>query len=85
MKHICRKFCRNIKINDRKEEIILKLQVADRMKDFEAGIFQVLDAKRLEVSAQGRKVYNFSVGTPDFQPAPHIMEAVAEAAKKPEN
>lgn len=63
----------------------MKLQVADRMKDFEAGIFQVLDAKRLEVSAQGRKVYNFSVGTPDFQPAPHIMEAVAEAAKKPEN
>ena len=34
---------------------------------------------------KGRKVYNFSVGTPDFPPAKHIMEAVAEAASKPEN
>lgn len=29
----------------------------------------------------GKKVYNLSVGTPDFKPAPHIMEAVSEAAK----
>ena len=33
----------------------------------------------------GKKVYNLSVGTPDFKPAPHIMEAVSEAAKDPEN
>ena len=26
-----------------------------------------------------------SVGTPDFEPAPHVMNAVIEAAKKPEN
>ena len=26
-----------------------------------------------------------SVGTPDFEPAPHIVKAVAEAASKPEN
>lgn len=55
------------------------------MKDFEEGIFQVLNEKKNERIAQGKKVYNLSVGTPDFKPAQHIMDAVAEAAKKPEN
>lgn len=56
-----------------------------RMEDFEEGIFQVLNEKKREVEKTGRKVYNFSVGTPDFQPAAHIIKAVAEAAGKPEN
>ena len=58
---------------------------AERMKHFESGIFQLLNEKKNEVEKTGKKVYNLSVGTPDFQPAPHIVEAVAEAAKKPEN
>lgn len=56
-----------------------------RMENYEEGIFQVLNEKKMEMESQGRRVYNFSVGTPDFQPAAHIVEAVAEAAKKPEN
>lgn len=63
----------------------MKIQTADRMADFEEGIFQVLNEKKRQLEAQGRKVYNLSVGTPDFRPAQHIMDAVAEAAKKPEN
>lgn len=61
------------------------IQFADRMKDYEAGIFQVLNEKKDEAQRQGRKIYNLSVGTPDFPPAAHIMEAVLEAASKPEN
>ena len=61
------------------------IRPAERMKDFEEGIFQVLNEKKQEVERSGRRVYNFSIGTPDFQPARHIMEAVAEAAMKPEN
>lgn len=56
-----------------------------RMEDFEEGIFQVLNEKKQEVEAQGGKVYNFSVGTPDFKPAQHIMDAVCAAASRPEN
>lgn len=52
---------------------------------FQAGIFAVLNKKKEELIRQGRKVYNLSVGTPDFQPAPHVMAAVSEAAKEPEN
>lgn len=58
---------------------------AKRMEDFEEGIFQILNEKKRAVEQSGRKVYNFSIGTPDFQPAEHIMKAVAEAALKPEN
>lgn len=63
----------------------MELKFADRMKDFEEGIFQVLNEKKNERLAQGRTVYNLSVGTPDFPPAGHIIDALAEAAKKPEN
>lgn len=63
----------------------MNLQAAERMKDYEEGIFQLLNEKKEEMEKRGKKVYNLSVGTPDFEPAPHIMEAVVEAAKKPEN
>ena len=63
----------------------MDLQVAERMKDYEEGIFQLLDEKKEEVEKKGKKVYNLSVGTPDFKPARHIMDAVVEASKKPEN
>lgn len=63
----------------------MELKFAGRMKDYEEGIFQVLNEKKNELLAQGRTVYNLSVGTPDFKPAQHIMDAVVEAAKKPEN
>lgn len=64
---------------------MMELQFADRMKNFEEGIFQLLNEKKNEREAQGMKVYNLSVGTPDFEPAKHIMEAVKDAASKPEN
>lgn len=61
------------------------MEFADRMKGYEEGIFQVLNEMRLKKEGAGEKVYNFSVGTPDFKPAPHIMEAVAKAATVAEN
>lgn len=63
----------------------MKIRPAKRMEHFEEGIFQVLNEKKCALEQSGKKVYNFSIGTPDFQPAQHIMDAVAEAAAKPEN
>lgn len=63
----------------------MKLQVSDRMKDFEEGIFQLLNEKKEEVEKMGKKVYNLSVGTPDFPTEPHIMKAVIKAAEEPAN
>lgn len=63
----------------------MKIRFADRMQDYEEGIFQVLNEKKNELLARGRKVYNLSVGTPDFKPQPYVMEAVQKAAAVPEN
>ena len=63
----------------------MSIQFAHRMKDYEAGIFQVLNAKKDEAERQGRTIYNLSVGTPDFPPAAHVVEAVVKASAKPEN
>ena len=59
--------------------------LSQRVSQFEEGIFQVLNEKKNERLQQGGKVYNFSVGTPDFKPAQHIMDAVTQACRKPEN
>ena len=63
----------------------MEFQFAKRMEQFQPGIFNVLDEKKKEIEATGRKVYNLSIGTPDFPPAPHVMQALCEAAQKPEN
>ncbi len=65
--------------------IKMRLQVADRMEDYQEGIFQILNEKKEEVEKKGTKVYNLSVGTPDFPTELHIMNAVSEAAKDPNN
>ena len=55
------------------------------INDFKPGIFGALYEKKEELLRQGRKVYNLSVGTPDFEPAPHVMKAMQEACGKAEN
>lgn len=63
----------------------MKLNFSKKSNAIEGGIFNVLDDKKKKLLEEGREVFNFSIGTPDFKPAPHIMEAMAEAAKDPEN
>lgn len=63
----------------------MEFQFASRMEQFQPGIFNILDDKRKAMEAAGRKVFNMSIGTPDFPPAPHVMQALCEAAKDPEN
>ena len=63
----------------------MEFQFAGRMDQFKPGIFNVLDEKRKAMEAAGRKVYNLSIGTPDFPPPPYVMEALREAAADPAN
>ncbi len=56
-----------------------------RSQSIEEGIFSLLNTKKEELLKEGRTVYNFSVGTPDFHPPLHIMEAMQEACKDPDN
>ena len=45
--------------------------LSSKVSQVEEGIFQGLNEKKKERIKQGGKVYNFSVGTPDFKPAQH--------------
>ena len=63
----------------------MNFKPAEKMKNFEAGIFQILDKKKKELEKQGKKIYNFSVGTPDFETPECVMKAVSEACLHPEN
>jgi LL-diaminopimelate aminotransferase len=68
----------------RKENIIMKEQAA-RLSHFQTGIFAALDEKKEALIASGKKVYNLSVGTPDFEPFPHIVEAMVKESSDPQN
>ena len=62
-----------------------KIEFSDMVNGFQAGVFAMLNEKKEELLKQGCTVYNLSVGTPDFPPAPHIMEAMRKACEDPEN
>lgn len=63
----------------------MKLNVAQRMEEFQPGIFNVLDERRQQRLAQGLPVYNLSIGTPDFLPESHVVQALTQAASEPAN
>lgn len=52
----------------------------DRLDD---EVFAALNARRLELEAAGREVIDLSVGTPDFAPPAHVVDALVEAARDP--
>ena len=63
----------------------MEIKFAGRMDDFQPSIFNVLDDRKRERLAQGKPVYNLSIGTPDFRPESHIVQALAQAASDPNN
>ena len=50
----------------------------------ESNIFNRLDERKRALIAGGADVINLSIGTPDFQPDTHVMEAVSQAALDPD-
>lgn len=60
------------------------MQASQRLDRFGAEVFASLNNKLLALKAQGKTIYNMSVGTPDFKPYDHVVEALAQAAQDPE-
>ena len=60
------------------------MQASQRLDRFSAEVFASLNNKLLALKAQGKTIYNMSVGTPDFKPYDHVVEALTQAAKDPE-
>lgn len=60
------------------------MQASQRLDRFGAEVFASLNNKLLALKAQGETIYNMSVGTPDFKPYGHVVEALTQAAQDPE-
>lgn len=60
------------------------MQASQRLDHFGAEVFASLNNKLLALKAQGKTIYNMSVGTPDFKPYDHVVEALTRAAQDPE-
>ena len=60
------------------------MQASQRLDRFGAEVFASLNNKLLALKAQGKTIYIMSVGTPDFKPYDHVVEALTQAAQDPE-
>lgn len=52
------------------------MQASQRLDRFGAEVFASLNNELLALKAQGKTIYNMSVGTPDFKPYDHVVEAL---------
>ena len=60
------------------------MQTSKRLDRFGNEVFASLNEKLLKLKAQGRTIYNMSVGTPDFKPYDYVVKALTDAAQDPE-
>ena len=61
------------------------MKFANRMNQFGEGVFSRLAVMRKNRFAQGKEVYDLSIGAPNIPPSKRIMEVMAEAVMKPAN
>ena len=61
------------------------MQFSKRLDKFGPEIFTVLNERRVALEAQGRVIYDLSIGTPDFPTPPYIKETLIDAAKDDAN
>ena len=61
------------------------MEFSHRLDLFGPEIFAALNDKKVVLEAEGRRLFNLSVGTPDFAPADHIKQALIDAARDNEN
>lgn len=60
-------------------------QQAERLNHYTTGIFAAINEEKEKIERNGGKVYNLSIGTPDFEVPQHIREALINSAKDPQN
>lgn len=61
------------------------MKFANRMNQFGEGVFSRLAVMRKNRLAQGKEVYDLSIGAPNIPPTKRIMEVMAEAVMKSAN
>lgn len=61
------------------------MEFAKRMEQFGEGVFSRLAEMRKNRVAEGKEVFDLSIGAPNIPPAKRIMEVMAKAVMEPKN
>ena len=61
------------------------MEFAKRMEQFGEGVFSRLAEMRRRRVAEGKEVFDLSIGAPNIPPAKRIMEVMAKAVMEPKN
>lgn len=61
------------------------IKESQRSKNIQCNIFQELSMQKQQLIEGGKKVFDFSIGTPDFAPSKYIVDAFKSACDNPEN
>lgn len=59
------------------------MEFSKRMKQLHTSVFNRLDEEKQRFLAQGKEVYDFTIGSPNIAPSQEIQQALIEAAKDP--
>jgi LL-diaminopimelate aminotransferase len=61
----------------------MKIELADRIKELPPYLFARIDALKTEERKKGKDLIDLGIGDPDLPTPPHIVAALAEAARDP--
>jgi LL-diaminopimelate aminotransferase len=61
----------------------MKIELANRIRELPPYLFARIDALKNEERKKGRDLIDLGIGDPDLPTAPHIVEALARAARDP--
>ncbi|MBQ8647292.1 MAG: aminotransferase class I/II-fold pyridoxal phosphate-dependent enzyme [Oscillospiraceae bacterium] len=61
------------------------MKFSNRLNRFGDEVFAALNERKMQLLAEGRTIYNLSIGTPDFETPAHIKQALIDAAAVQDN
>lgn len=63
----------------------MEIRQAKRLDHYTTGVFAAINEEKEKIERMGGKVYNLSIGTPDFETPRHIRKALTDSAQDPNN
>ena len=61
----------------------MEIRQAQRLNHYTTGVFAAINEEKEKIERKGGKVYNLSIGTPDFETPQHIRKALTDSAQDP--
>lgn len=63
----------------------MEISASKRLQRFQTGIFADINEKQENLKKSGKKIYNLSIGTPDFLAPDNVTKEIATASLDPHN